>query len=119
MSRPPEPCASAPASSEHIPPVSGGVGALAQSPGSPPGAEERGDTSPRAPHLKRCSRCRTAKPIDTFYPDGRNRDGRQSTCRRCHGETQRGRSLRSALRDFNDGEIPRRNPSLDDLLRGD
>ena len=33
--------------------------------------------------MKKCSKCKTEKPLDDFYPDKRYSDGRQSYCKGC------------------------------------
>jgi hypothetical protein len=39
--------------------------------------------------MKTCRRCGEEKPLEDFYADSRNRDGRQSTCRLCVSEKKR------------------------------
>ncbi|CAN5951037.1 unnamed protein product [Sphagnum jensenii] len=35
---------------------------------------------------KTCTRCTKEKPIDYFYNDKRNSDGKQSECKKCHAD---------------------------------
>lgn len=51
---------------------------------------------PSSPHdtEKPCSRCKVVKPVDEFYGERRNRDGKQSTCKVCFDARQTTSTMR-------------------------
>jgi len=47
--------------------------------------------------MKRCSRCQTEKPFDSFAKDRKAKDGHSSRCKQCMREATRERDQRQAI----------------------
>jgi hypothetical protein len=49
--------------------------------------------------MKSCNKCKTTKPLSSYYADSRNKDGRKGVCKECNNSTKRLRRSDPSVRE--------------------